>query len=64
MTQTEENPDKTDLAYQVSLKMNKKIVDIIDDQCKYNRMSRTAWISQAVLDKLARLGVEIHENKI
>lgn len=44
---------------QVSLKMKKTLVQLIDEQCEHNRMPRSAWIAQAVIDKLVRLGVEI-----
>lgn len=63
MTKSLEDINAENATYPVSIKMNKKIVDLIDEQRKYNRMSRSSWVSQAVIEKLSRLGVEIHENE-
>lgn len=43
----------------VSLKMKKILVQLIEEQCEHSRMPRSTWITQAVIDKLTRLGIEI-----
>lgn len=43
----------------VTLKMKKKIIEIIDkDRGKYSS-PRSSWILQAVIEKLERMGYEI-----
>ncbi len=50
---------KPDDVVSVSLKMKKVLVQLIEEQCEHSRMARSTWITQAVIDKLTRLGIEI-----
>jgi hypothetical protein len=50
---------KPDDVVSVSLKMKKVLVQLIEEQCEHSRMPRSTWITQAVIDKLTRLGIEI-----
>lgn len=43
----------------ISLKLNSKIVDTIEKELiKYN-MPRSAWITQAIVERLERIGYEV-----
>lgn len=45
--------------YSVSLRMRKKIVDLIDKERHKFSIPRSSWINQAVVEKLEKLGYEI-----
>lgn len=43
----------------ISLRMKKKIVKLIDEEREKFSTPRSSWITQAVVEKLQRLGYEI-----
>lgn len=51
--------DKKDQEYPVSLRMRKKVVDLIDKERHKFSLPRSSWINQAVVEKLEKLGYEI-----
>ena len=53
-----ENTDPEEVIL-VGVKMKKKIIDLIDNERSKFRASRVSWITQAVVEKLEKLGHEI-----
>ena len=44
----------------ISLKVRKVVIDLIDKDRERFRQSKTAWVTQAIVEKLERLGYEIN----
>jgi len=53
------NKDKEEKDFPVSLRMRKEVVDLIDQDRRKFSIPRSAWINQAVVEKLEKLGYEI-----
>lgn len=45
----------------VTLKVTNKIVDLVDKDRSPTKTPRTAWIMQAIIDRLERLGYDLDE---
>lgn len=43
----------------VSIRMNKKVIELVDKERKRINTPRSSWIVQAVVEKLERLGYDI-----
>jgi len=43
----------------VSIRMKKKLVDLIDKERELYNLPRTSWITQTVVEKLEKLGHEL-----
>ena len=48
----------------VSLKINEKLVDLVDKVRLSSKTTRTAWIIQAMREKLERLGHDLDEKNL
>ncbi len=53
------NEAKEEKDFPVSVRMRKKIVELIDQERHKFSIPRSAWINQAVVEKLEKLGYEI-----
>jgi len=53
------NEEKEEKDFPVSVRMRKKIVELIDQERRKFSIPRSAWINQAVVEKLEKLGYEI-----
>ena len=47
----------------VTLKVKKKLVDIVDQDRKKYSAPRSSWIIQAIIEKLERIGYEYDVNE-
>ncbi|MDR2646097.1 MAG: hypothetical protein LBC04_02920 [Holosporaceae bacterium] len=45
----------------VLLKIDEKLIAVVDYYCKRNYENRTSWISKAILDRLKVLGYDVEQ---
>ena len=53
------NDLKSDIERVVSIRLKKTIIELIDKEKSKFNAPRTTWITQAIIEKLERLGYEI-----